>query len=298
VGHIHKRTQAGTIRWRARYQAPDGTERSRSFVRKVDAERFLAEVETDKARGTWTDPALAQIAFADWSDQWLRTTTHLKPKTRAGYESTLRTHLLPAFGPLPIGKIRGSHVREVLAGMQAQGLSASACRQVYYLLSSILRAAIDDGRIRTSPCTGIKLPRLPNVEMQFLDPSQLRDVLQAIDARYRLFVELLAISGLRFGEGAALRRCRCDLERSRITVAENAVDVRGKLVFGSPKTHQVRTVVLPSFLSDHLEEHLTSAGAPDSFVFTSPRGGPVRYGNFLRRVWKPTLKGLYAAERG
>jgi len=125
------------------------------------------------------------------------------------------------------------------------------------------------------------------VEMQFLDPSQLRDVLQAIDARYRLFVELLAISGLRFGEGAALRRCRCDLERSRITVAENAVDVRGKLVFGSPKTHQVQTVVLPNFLSNPLEEHLTPAGAPDTFVFTSPRGGPVRYGNFLRRVWKP-----------
>ena len=136
------------------------------------------------------------------------------------------------------------------------------------------------------------------VEMQFLDPSQLRDVLQAIDARYRLFVELLAISGLRFGEGAALRRCRCDLERSRITVAENAVDVRGKLVFGSPKTHQVQTVVLPNFLSNHLEEHLTPAGAPDTFVFTSPRGGPVRYGNFLRRVWKPAPEEVGIPEMG
>lgn len=298
MGHIHKRTQAGTIRWRARYQAPDGSERSRSFVRKADAERFLAEVEADKARGTWTDPALAQITFADWSDQWLRTTTHLKPKTRAGYESTLRTHLLPAFGPVAIGKIRGSHVREVLAGMQARGLSASACRQAYYLLNSILQAAIDDGRIRTSPCAGIKLPRLPNVEMQFLDPSQLRDVLEAIDPRYRLFVELLAISGLRFGEGAALRRCRCDIERSRITVAENAVDVGGKLVFGSPKTHQVRTVVLPSFLSDHLAEQLASAGGPNTLVFTSPRGEPIRYGNFLRRVWKPTLEKVEIPEMG
>lgn len=298
MGHIQKRTQAGTIRWRARYQAPDGTERSRSFVRKVDAECFLAEAETDKSRGTWTDPQLAQITFAEWSGQWLRTTTHLKPKTRAGYESTLRTHLLPAFGPVPIGKIRGSHVRELLAGMQGRGLSASACRQAYYLLNSILRAAIEDGRIRTSPCVGIKLPRLPNVEMQYLDPSQLRDVLQAIDGRYRLFVELLAISGLRFGEGAALRRSRCDLPRSRITVAENAVDVRGELIFGSPKTHQVRTVVLPTFLTDQMEKHLGASAVPDSLVFTSPHGRPIRYRNFLRRVWKPTLESLQLPEMG
>lgn len=70
------------------------------------------------------------------------------------------------------------------------------------------------------------------------------------------------------------------------------------MVFGSPKTHQVRTVVVPSFLSDHLEEHLASAGAPDAFVFTNPRGGPVRYGNFLRRVWKPTLEQVGIPEMG
>ena len=87
MGHIQKRTQAGTLRWRARYRSPDGVERSRSFTRRADAERFLAEVETDKVRGTWTNPALAQIRFDRWADQWLRTTTHLKPKTLVGYES-------------------------------------------------------------------------------------------------------------------------------------------------------------------------------------------------------------------
>ncbi len=46
----------GGRRWLARYEAPDGRPRSKVFARKLDAERFLATVETDKLRGTYLDP--------------------------------------------------------------------------------------------------------------------------------------------------------------------------------------------------------------------------------------------------
>ncbi len=214
MGHIQKRTQAGTLRWRARYRSPDGVERSRSFTRRADAERFLAEVETDKVRGTWTNPALAQIRFDRWADQWLRTTTHLKPKTLVGYESMLRNRLLPWFGQMPICEIRPILIREWMSSLQLRGLSASSCRQAYHLLAAILRAAVEDGRLPTTPCVGIKLPRLPQVEMAYLHPGQLRELLSVIDPSHRLFVEVLAIGGLRFGEVTALRHGRCDPGRS------------------------------------------------------------------------------------
>ena len=289
MAHIEKRTQRGTVRWRARYRAPDGRERSRTFTRRTDAERFLAQVEVDKARGSWVDPTRAHVLFGDWAERWLATTTHLKPKTRAGYESMLRVRLLPAFQRAPIGDIRPIDVREWISNMQAQGLSASSCRQAYHLLSAILRAAVEDGRIAASPCSGIKLPRLPQVEMAYLAPHQLRDLLSVVDEEYRLFVEVLAISGLRFGEGAAIRRGRCDLLRSRVIVAESLADVSGTLYFGAPKTHQRRTVTLPRFLRDKLADHLASVDGDQALVFKASRGGPIRYSNFARRVWKPAL---------
>ena len=43
-----------------------GIERSQTFDRKVDADRWLAQVETDKARGQWVDPAHGRITFATW----------------------------------------------------------------------------------------------------------------------------------------------------------------------------------------------------------------------------------------
>lgn len=287
--HVEKRTQAGTLRWRARYRGPDGRERSKSFARRTDAEQFLAQVEVDKSRGAWIDPTRGQLPFADWADRWLRTTTHLKPKTRAGYESMLRSRLLPTFGRAPIGDIRPIDVREWLSSMQARGLSASSCRQAYHLLGAIMTTAVEDGRIAASPCVGIRLPMLPQVEMAYLAPDQLRDLLATVAPTYRLFVEVLAIGGLRFGEAVALRRSRCDLLRSRLMIAESLSDVSGTLHFGPPKTHQRRTVTLPRFLRDRLGEHLATVDGDEELVFQAPRNGPIRYSNFARRIWKPAL---------
>jgi len=50
MAHVEKRAPG---RWRARYRGPDGRERSKTFDRRVDAERWLASVETEKAKGTW-----------------------------------------------------------------------------------------------------------------------------------------------------------------------------------------------------------------------------------------------------
>lgn len=66
-------------------------------------------------------------------------------------------------------------------------------------------------------------------------------------------------------------------------------------VFGAPKNGKPRTVTLPRFLRAMFTEHLAGsipggAGA-DALVFTSPEGGVHRHGLFMRRVFKPTIKG-------
>jgi integrase len=104
-------------------------------------------------------------------------------------------------------------------------------------------------------------------------------------------VEPFLFGGLRFGEAAALRRGRCDLLRSRLLVAESIAEVNGEVIVGPTKTHQQGAVVLPRFVRDHLAAHLAARpGEPDAFVFPAPGGGPLRYSNFYRRVWRPALE--------
>ena len=61
MAHIRKK---GAGQWQVRYRDPAGSERARTFRRKVDAENFLVTVEADKLRGTWTDPRLGKITVS------------------------------------------------------------------------------------------------------------------------------------------------------------------------------------------------------------------------------------------
>jgi hypothetical protein len=69
VGYVEdlrgKQQGQGRPRWRARYRDPSGRERSKSFTRKVDAERFLVAVEDAKLRGAYVDPAAGAARARD-----------------------------------------------------------------------------------------------------------------------------------------------------------------------------------------------------------------------------------------
>ncbi len=101
MASIEKRSRSGPTVWRARYRTPDGAQRSKSFARKVDAQRFLASIESAKVAGTYVDPGLAQVTVGEWAELWLRGQTHLKPSTHARYAGIIRTHVKPkrAHGP-------------------------------------------------------------------------------------------------------------------------------------------------------------------------------------------------------
>ncbi|WP_311966377.1 tyrosine-type recombinase/integrase [Arsenicicoccus cauae] len=65
--------------------------------------------------------------------------------------------------------------------------------------------------------------------------------------------------------------------------------VGSRLVWTTPKTHQVRSVPVPPALMRHVEEQCRGKG-PEELVFTSPRGGPLRLNNWRRRVFDPAVE--------
>jgi hypothetical protein len=92
-------------RRRARYRGPDGRERNRSFLRKIDAQRWLTEQRSRMTRGEWVDPAAGRVAFGQVADEWLGTIHHLKPTTREGYRTVLRLRVLLTWRRVPLSRI-------------------------------------------------------------------------------------------------------------------------------------------------------------------------------------------------
>ncbi|MDQ1489581.1 MAG: hypothetical protein QOJ23_2095, partial [Actinomycetota bacterium] len=111
--------------------------------------------------------------------------------------------------------------------------------------------------------------------------------------RYRSMVLFGAYCGLRLGELAGLRRGRVDLFRRQVRVSEIAVEVRGELIFGPPKTRAGnRKVPLPRFAADEMTVHLDTYGQPDpdSLVFMGPDGGALRANGWRARHWRPAIR--------
>jgi integrase len=74
--------------------------------------------------------------------------------------------------------------------------------------------------------------------------------------------------------------------RRRAEIVHTAIELDGEMTYGTPKTHQRRSVAIPRTLVDALAEHVAGRG-PDDLVFTSPRGEVMRNHNFRRRVFTP-----------
>ena len=106
---------------------------------------------------------------------------------------------------------------------------------------------------------------------------------------YQTLIRVLAYSGLRWGEVAALRVHRVDLLRRRLEVDEANTEVGGHVVQGTTKNHQRRSVPIPRFLADDLAQHLAGK-KPDDLVFTSPAGGVLRNTNFRPRFFDPAAQ--------
>lgn len=288
MGHVG-RTKSGS--WQARYRDPMRRERARNFPRKVDAERFLALVEAEKVRGEWVDPEAGKVTVAEFSERWYATTVTLKPKTRAGYRSLLDSRILPYLGHLQLRRVDPLLVREWIADLQEHGISASRIRQARNVVHAMFGLAQQASLIARNPVEGINTPPLPVTDRRILTSEQVQLLAASMPDRYQVLAYVLAYTGIRFGEAAALRRSRCDVAAAHLHIAESLAEVAGDLHFGPTKTHRRRTVVIPATVRDDLAKHLDTVDhAPHALVFTSPTGQPLRYSNFRNRVWIPATE--------
>jgi len=138
----------------ARYIDPDGRERSKTFPRKVDAERFLATVDADLLRGEWIDPRSGRKTFREWVEEFESSRVDLEATTRAQRSDCLRNHLLPHFGSRRLSAITEMRVRTFLAHLVKDGLAPATVTKNLRILSQILKAAVRNRLIALTPATG------------------------------------------------------------------------------------------------------------------------------------------------
>ena len=274
--------------WLARWRDPGGAQRKKSFRRRVDAERFLYDLMAEMARGFYIDPAAGKVSFRAVAARWSSSQMHLKASTSDRYTSIVRHHLLPKWGGWSVNRMETRDIAEWLNGLHTAGVSAGTVRKVHRVLSLILDASVADALIGRNPARGIRLLRQVASPPRFLSGEELGRLVNAAGA-HADEIALLAVTGLRFGEFAALRVGDFDAARGRLMIRASVSVVGSSMVWTTPKTHRSREVSVPPSLVPALLSR--SADRPtDAVLFTSANGQVLRLNNWRRRVFAPACE--------
>ncbi len=279
-------------RYRARYQGPDRRWRSRTFDRRIDAQRWLSNERVKLDRGEWVDPRAGRVLFESVAERWMAGRAALRETTRARDRSYLNSLILPHLGDNPVGSVQPSDLEAWVADLVADGKAPATIQKAWQIASGVFRLAVRDRLIALSPARDVRLPKIERSEPTALTVDQVMRLADAIDPRYRALVLVGAFGGLRIGELAGLQLGDIDPLRSLVRVRRTASDVQGRLIVGPPKTAKsIRTVVLPRSITEQLVEHIARLEETglDSWLFPAPEGGPIRRTAWMRRVWKPAL---------
>jgi integrase len=289
-GSLHRSDRYGRgARWLLRWRDPDGRQRKKSFKRKADAEKYATELEHRLGSGTYIAPDAGKVTVSDWSARWLEAQVHMKATSKDRAAGILRTHVLPKWGTVWLSDVTHADVQSWIGDLSAD-LAPASVAKVHRVLSLLLSWAVRNGRVAKNPAEDVNLPRVGPADHRYLDHCQVAELAEACGP-YALVVQFLAYTGLRWGEMAALRVRRVDLERRRVRVVESVTEVNGHLVWGVPKNHECRSVVLPRFLADQLSKHLVGK-TEDDLVFTAPQGGVLRVRNFRRTAFDQAVISL------
>jgi integrase len=296
VASVYKRVRPregrpDLVTWETRWRDLTGSQRKKSFAKKVDADRYATSIEHSMLTGAYVDPKAGKVTFEQYAEEWRAAQVH-RPTTEAHHETMLRRHVYPFLGHRPLAEVRPSEI-QLWVKRLSDTLAPSTVGVVHRIVAGIFKAAVRDRRVATSPCEGTKLPKRQPKRVEPLSTEAVAALLAVVPDRYRTLFMLAAGTGIRQGEAFGLTIDRINFLRRQLTVDRQLIVVPGREPFlAPPKTAAShRTIPLPQVVVDALAAHLAAfPTGPDGFVFTTEAGKPIRRTAFSAQVWQPAAR--------
>jgi integrase len=285
--HPDKGGNKNARRWLAVWAAADGTETSRAFAKRSDAERHATLQEADAQRGiSSADPKRAAITVRDYGEsKFLPSMLHLRPNSADTYTSHLRNHIYPLLGNRRLGTITRSDVQAFVSAVSCK-VAPSTTETVYAVLRAMMQHAVDDDPqvIPANPCTRIKLPKSRKRVVEPLSPTAVLALLDTITPRYRVAAVLGVGLGLREGEAFGLTLPRVDFLRRKVQVLSQAQ--RGQLAADLKTEASTRTIPADDWVLNQISGHIQRFGTGPGEAIVTNRLGKVAQRNSFGDRWR------------
>jgi integrase len=283
MASVDKRTDGSyRARWR---EYPGGPQRTKSFARKLDADRHLVSVQHSILTGAYVDPVKGKTTVEEYYRVW-SARQPWRLSSRASIASMFGGHVLPKLGARPLATIRRGDVESWGAGLNLSGRTAGLAMQY---LGTMLEAAVADGLLASNPARSVKRPLVEVEPVVPYTTAELDALREAAPGWFRVALTLGAACGLRQGEATGLTVDRVDFLRRELKVDRQLVTpASGPPAFAPLKTSRsYRTVPLADVAVEALSAHLAAHGAGRDGLVLHQGGDPVRRQRF-GQVWRST----------
>ncbi|WP_458107680.1 hypothetical protein M1D51_19440 [Arthrobacter sp. R3-55] len=291
-------------RWEVGYLDPQRKWKTKRFNKKDEAEDFRKDQTKSVRTGTYVDPrSAAGMTISQLYKVWIARIESVgasgrrpaTPKTVQGYEWLYWRMIDPYWGRIPLSNVKYAEIAQwtrSMKGVDGQAASgdtrARASKQLSRMLDHAVSIRILGANPAKDPAGGRDYVPLIKTERKpvYLTRPQL-ERLASCSGGHELLIRFTGLTGLRWGEVTALVIGDLDLgPKPYVSVSKAYSEVHGQLVLGETKGHESREVPLPASLVNILVG-LVEGRAPDTLLFPSAQGMPMRNSNFGRRYFGP-----------
>jgi integrase len=297
--------QSSDKNWRVRYRRDDTTIGSiPGFSSEAAADAYIADMESQRRRGTWIDPDAGQTTVAAWAVDWIEA-LDIDQRTEENYRSFLKRHILPRWGTTALADITNLKAHSWAKQLRTSGLAVTTVASIMKAFSLLLSDAAEDKLIPANPIQARRRGRRRHTARRpqkvWAEPGEVLQIADQIALKYgrcgAALVVTAAWTGARWGELIGLRRQRLHLYENNTGHFDIDPDFgalhepnKGAPFLGQPKTvESARTVTLPPFLVPLLKAHLLTH--QHQHVFVTPQNELHRRSNFARRALRPAADG-------
>ena len=222
-----------------------------------------------------------------WREQWAK--SNLTQRALESYEDVFRLRANSEIGHIPIGKIRPTHIQNIITNMINIGRATATINRTIVAINSVMTYAYDMEVIKDNPCKRVRVPRASKKEeLHYFTNEQVNRFFEALERRYpcvrkshvskspktgeqfevkeytqyteipfqwRVYFNLAIYGGFRRGEICALKWSDIDWNNKTISIRRAVSKVKGEQKIKEPKTKSgIRTIKLSATSFDLLRE--------------------------------------------
>lgn len=290
---------AGRLQWECLYPVMEGAQRKfkrKKFRTKREAEDFDRKAHASLDPSSNVDQAKAEkMTVGQLHAEWLeslrksggRRNDGTAENTLEAYDGIYRTTISPRWHHAPLATITDAAVRAWVeqGDFPTPSRKAKGVKQFSRLVSYAV------GRYVTTNTVKPYLKQLPkgedaDVRSMCLDMRQVFRLASCASGHYAETFVFLALTGLRFGELAALRGR--DVQGNRLSVRRTQRTIDNRISYADvTKGGERRTIPLTQLALSIVESRRRGR---DDHLFTAPKGGDLQNRNVSNRALKPAVE--------